>query len=61
MQYRLLRALMMLFPTHAPSCSRGISPLKNAIESNRPDVIAFLRSVGAPECGHVEAYASGLG
>ena len=49
MQYRLLRALMMLFPTHAPSCSRGISPLKNALESKRPDVIAFLRSIGAPE------------
>ena len=61
MQYRLLRALMMLFPTHVPSFSQGITPLKNAIESNRPDVIAFLRSVGAPECGHVETYARGLG
>ena len=49
MQYLLLRALMMLFPTHTPPCSWSITPLKNAIESKRPDVIAFLRSVGAPE------------
>ena len=49
MQYRLLCALVMLFATHAPSCSRGNTPLKRAIDCNEPDVIAFLRSVGAPE------------
>ena len=61
MQYRLLCALVMLFVTHAPSCSRGNTPLTWVIEDDRPDmngrhkdtqhgdVIAFLRSVGAPE------------
>ena len=54
MQYRLLRALMMLFATHAPPCSSsfdtcGKTPLKLAILSERHDVAAFLRSVGAPE------------
>jgi hypothetical protein len=52
MQYRVLRALMMLFATHAPPCSdTGDSLLKRAIDLNAPDVIAFLRSVGAPEPG----------
>jgi hypothetical protein len=49
MQHRLLRALTMLFPTHAPPCSRSDTALKYAIEWNQPDVAAFLRSVGAPE------------
>ena len=48
MRYRLLRELMMPFATHAPSCSDGTA-LKNAMERNKADVIAFLRSVGAPE------------
>jgi hypothetical protein len=50
MQCRLLCALMMLFATHAPPCSTGNStPLKWAIAYNKHDVVAFLRSVGAPE------------
>ncbi len=49
MRYRLLRALMMLFATHAPSRSDGKTALKRAMETNAADVIAFLRSVGAPE------------
>ncbi len=48
MRYRLLRALMMPFAPHAPSCSDGTA-LKWAVKSNKADVIAFLRSVGAPE------------
>jgi ankyrin repeat protein len=47
--YRLLRALMMLFASHAPPCSLGNTPLKQAIFNNKPDVVVFLRSVGAPE------------
>ena len=49
MRYRLLRELMMPFATHAPSCSGGKTALKFAMERNEADVIAFLRSVGAPE------------
>ena len=49
MRYRLLRELMMPFATHAPSCSGGKTALKNAMSNNKADVIAFLRSVGAPE------------
>ena len=49
MRYRLLRELMMPFATHAPSCSGGKTALKNAMNKNKADVIAFLRSVGAPE------------
>ena len=49
MRYRLLRELMMPFATHAPSCSDGWTALKNAMNMNEADVIAFLRSVGAPE------------
>ena len=49
MRYCLLCALMMLFATHAPPCSNGMTPLKRAIDKYNPDVVAFLRSVGAPE------------
>ena len=49
MRYRLLRELMMPFATHAPSCSGGKTALKWAMNMNQADVIAFLRSVGAPE------------
>ena len=49
MRYRLLRELMMPFATHAPSCSGGKTALKWAMNKNKADVIAFLRSVGAPE------------
>jgi hypothetical protein len=49
MQCRLLRALMMPFATHAPPCSNDWTPLERAINYNKPDVVAFLRSVGAPE------------
>jgi hypothetical protein len=49
MQYRLLRALMIMFATHAPPCSHGSTPLQYAVFYKRHDVVAFLRSVGAPE------------
>ena len=49
MRYRLLRELMMPFTTHVPSCSDGRTALKNAMRENKADVIAFLRSIGAPE------------
>jgi hypothetical protein len=34
---------------HPPACSIGKTPLKLAIDQNKPDVIAFLRIVGAQE------------
>ncbi len=40
---------MMLFATHAPPCRYGSTPLKEAMTYNKADVIALLRSVGAPE------------
>jgi hypothetical protein len=49
MRYRLLCALVMMFASHAPPCSLGNTPLKQAIKFNQHDVLAFLRSVGAPE------------
>jgi hypothetical protein len=49
MRCRLLRALMMLFATQATRCSGGKTPLKLAIYYKRSDVVALLRSVGAPE------------
>ena len=49
MRYRLLRELMMPFATHAPCCSDGKTALKWAMNKNKAGVIAFLRSVGAPE------------
>jgi hypothetical protein len=33
---------------HLLHCSADRTPLKVAIESNKPDVAAFLRSIGAP-------------
>ena len=49
MRYLLLRALIIIFAAHAPFCSKGTSALRFAIDQDQPDVIAFLRSVGAPE------------
>ncbi len=49
MRYRVLRALKMLFATHAPPCRDGSTPLNEAMTYNKADVIALLRSVGAPE------------
>ncbi len=37
------------FIVHAPPCENGTTPLKVAIDRKKSDVIAFLRSVGAPE------------
>jgi hypothetical protein len=36
-------------PTHVLRCSFGDTPLKMAIDKNKSDVAAFLRSFGAPE------------
>jgi hypothetical protein len=49
MRYRLLRALVMMFATHAPPCRNGMTALRRAIDKYNPDVVAFLRSVGALE------------
>jgi hypothetical protein len=46
---RLPGAALSWSSTHPLRCSRGRTPLKVAITSNKSDVAAFLRSVGAPE------------
>jgi hypothetical protein len=35
--------------THYLPCSDGETALKFAIDNNKADVIAYLRSIGAPE------------
>jgi hypothetical protein len=49
MRYRVLRVLVMLFATHALRCRNGNTPLDWAIDLNKPELVAFLRSVGAPQ------------
>ena len=34
---------------HSRACRNGWTALKNAIKCNKPDVVAYLRSIGAPE------------
>jgi hypothetical protein len=47
MQFRLLRALMMLFASHAPPCRHGRDCYKVAIDLSRHDLTALLRSAAA--------------
>ena len=37
------------YSTHSLRCSNGYTALKCAILENKADVIAYLRSIGAPE------------
>ena len=37
------------YSTHSLRCSLGNTALKNAINHNKADVVAYLRSIGAPE------------
>ncbi len=37
------------YSTHSLRCSDGKTALKYAIEENKADVVAYLRSIGAPE------------
>jgi hypothetical protein len=39
------------FESQPPNCSDGTTPLKYAIDSGKSDVVAYLRSIGAPEEG----------
>ncbi len=43
----LQRALSSL-PSHSLSCRGGVTPLTRAINENESDVVAYLRSIGAP-------------
>ncbi len=43
----ILRCFILMIATHPPTCSDGMTPLKLAIDENKPDVVALLRSVGA--------------
>jgi hypothetical protein len=44
-----VRVCAAVLPTHALRCSNGRTPLKTAIALDNSDVVAFLRSAGAPE------------
>ena len=46
---RRARARCCAAKPHALPCSDGDTPLKIAIKYNKSDVVAFLRSAGAPE------------
>ena len=37
------------YSTHSLRCSNGKTALKYAIDNNEADVVAYLRSIGAPE------------
>ena len=37
------------YSTHSLRCSSGWTALKYAIEQKKADVVAYLRSIGAPE------------
>jgi hypothetical protein len=45
----ILCCFILLIATHPPACSDGETPLKFAIDENKPDVVALLRSVGASQ------------
>jgi hypothetical protein len=38
-----------VFVSQPPVCRWGDTPLKNAISEGKSDVVAYLRSIGAPE------------
>jgi hypothetical protein len=46
---RLSAHLLCCCVLHTLRCSDGKTALKHAITDNKADVVAFLRSVGAPE------------
>jgi hypothetical protein len=43
----ILCCIIIMIATHPHAFSRGGTPLKWAINENKPDVVALLRSVGA--------------
>jgi hypothetical protein len=45
----ILCCIILMIATHPPACSDGETPLKLAIDRNKPDVVALLRSVGASQ------------
>ena len=45
----ILRCIILMFATHPPACRNGKTPLKYAIDRNKHDVVALLRSVGASQ------------
>jgi hypothetical protein len=48
----ILCCIILVIATYPPACSNGNTPLKFAIDWNKPDVVALLRSVGAQEWSH---------
>ncbi len=44
-----LFCIILMIATHPPARSDGDTPLKTAIDCNKSDVVALLRSVGASQ------------
>ena len=44
----ILCCIILMIATHPSACSYGNTPLKDAIYNNKSDVVAYLRSIGAP-------------
>jgi hypothetical protein len=45
----ILCCIILMISTHPPACSGGNTPLKIAIDGNKRDAVALLRSVGASQ------------
>jgi hypothetical protein len=45
----ILCCIILMIASHPPACSWGETPLKLAIDENKRDVVALLRSVGASQ------------
>jgi hypothetical protein len=45
----ILCCIIHMLATHPPSCSDSDTPLKSAIDENKTNVVALLRSVGASQ------------
>ncbi len=45
----ILFCIILMTATYPPACSFGRTPLKLAVDEKKPDVVAFLRSVGASQ------------
>jgi hypothetical protein len=45
----ILFCIILMLSTYPPACRDDKTPLKLAIDKNKPDVVALLRSVGASQ------------
>ncbi len=45
----ILSCIILMLTIHPPACRQGDTPLKWAMDFDKSDVVALLRSVGAAE------------